>query len=124
MLFFAFVTGELSAIWARWHELANSFAWPVVIFSGFLAFSLNICSLLANKATSPLTLTVVANVKQVLMIVLSTILYSTPVSHLNAIGILVVIIGSARYSYEGLRDEQRSQKPLTPPASSSSTAGG
>lgn len=59
------MSGEVSAIMGRWEELAVSSAPQVVLLTGVLSFSLNVSSFIANKVTSPLTLCISANVKQV-----------------------------------------------------------
>lgn len=59
------LNGEAAAIFSRWDELVHSAAPQVVLFSGILSFSLNVVSFMANKVTSPLTLCIAANVKQV-----------------------------------------------------------
>jgi Triose-phosphate Transporter family len=107
----AFFTGEIAAIASRWSTelspMVDIYPMLVVWFSGILSFSLNICSLQANKLTSPLTLCIAANVKQVLMIAASTILFHIKITPLNGAGIFIVLCGSARYSY--VADVEQSQ---------------
>jgi len=104
------ITGEVTEIRQRWHTefdpfAASAFPMFALFLSGLTSFTLNISSLQANKLTSPLTLCIAANVKQVTMIVISTIFFHIDVSPLNGAGIVVVLIGSAIYSYVSVREK-------------------
>jgi len=67
---------------------------------------LNIASFYVNKVTSALTLTIVANVKQVVVIILAVLVFHTPVSFVNACGVALVILGSIWYSVIGYKESE------------------
>lgn len=105
-LMLAIATGEISSIYHSWSEVNTRGVWMMVFGSGFASFTLNVSSLIANKLTSPLTLCIAANVKQVLMIVVSTLVFQTEVTLLNGLGILLVLLSSANYSFITLNESK------------------
>lgn len=100
----ALAMGEMTAIYQTWPQVNTREVWFMVFGSGAASFTLNVSSLIANKMTSPLTLCIAANVKQVLMIVVSTIVFRTEVNLLNGLGILLVLAASANYSFITLNE--------------------
>jgi len=95
----ALLSGEVTEIIERWDVIAATPAPQVVLLSGFLSFTLNVSSLIANKVSSALTLSISANVKQVGLVVFSTMFFGDTVTFLNGLGITIVLCGSAVYGY-------------------------
>jgi len=59
---------------------------------------LNYVSFTANKKTSPLTMTVAANLKQCLSIILGVWLFRLEVGWMNGLGITTALVGGAWYA--------------------------
>ncbi|KAG6331952.1 hypothetical protein ID866_7136 [Astraeus odoratus] len=106
----AYVSGELEHVreWSA-HEITP---WTLTVLSmnGAIAFGLNIVSFTANKKAGPLSMTVAANVKQVLSIILAVLIFDLSISFTNALGILFTLAGGAWYAaveYEERRSRGR-----------------
>ena len=84
----------ISNVCCRWEEIFLSNIPRVLLLSGFLSFTLNVSSFFANQQTSPLTLCIAANVKQVLLVVFGTLYFGDAVGLINGLGIAVVLVGS------------------------------
>jgi hypothetical protein len=83
-------------------------------FNGALAFGLNFVSFAANKKTSPLTMTVAANIKQCLSIILGIWVFRLDVGQMNALGILVALAGGAWYAKVEFGVKQQKAEILAP----------
>ncbi|EIN14509.1 TPT-domain-containing protein [Punctularia strigosozonata HHB-11173 SS5] len=97
-LCYAHYSGELI------HVAENASYGTVIILlaNGIIAFALNVVSFTANKKTSALSMTVAANVKQVLTIMLAVFIFGLSISPLNIIGIAVTLLGGACYAWAQL----------------------
>lgn len=96
---YAFATGELTSFIAYTNQgkLVPSLC-VALLGNGILACLLNFSSFQTNKIAGALTLTVAANLKQTLTIVLGIALFNVKVGPLNWIGIMTVVAGAAWYS--------------------------
>jgi len=101
----ALFSGEVETLVAKWDDYSPGLL-GVVGLTGAIAFFLNLASFYVNKITSALTLTIVANVKQVVVIVLAVIVFHTPVTLINGAGVVVVILGSIWYSVIGYQESE------------------
>lgn len=72
--------------------------WMKLLLNGLIAFGLNVVSFTANKNTGALTMTVAANVKQVMTVVLAIMFFNLDVNVTNAFGIALTLVGGAWYA--------------------------
>ncbi|KAI8047512.1 triose-phosphate transporter family-domain-containing protein [Gilbertella persicaria] len=98
-IFYAHITGELDRLETFSAENMNWSLASGLLLNGAIAFGLNIVSFTANKKTSALTMTVAGNVKQVLSIVLSVIIFDYAINATNSFGIVLTLVGGAWYGH-------------------------
>lgn len=84
----------------------------ILLVNGSIAFGLNVASFEANKRSGALTMTIAANIKQVLTVVLSIILWHIPVAAMNACGIVLTLLGGAWYGRVELMGKHEAVKDL------------
>jgi drug/metabolite transporter (DMT)-like permease len=99
-LLYAFLVGESQALITFLSPLSLLSLTSLVIklsINGMLAFGLNYVSFTANKKTSPLTMTVAANLKQCLSIILGFWVFELEVGWMNSLGIIIALAGGAWY---------------------------
>ncbi|KAJ7151432.1 TPT-domain-containing protein [Mycena crocata] len=92
----AHLTGELARV--RDYEM-SSFKATALLLNGCIAFGLNVVSFSANRRVGALGMTVAANVKQVLTIVCAVLMFNLTITPLNALGIVLTLIGGAWYGW-------------------------
>ncbi|WVQ97674.1 hypothetical protein IAU59_004788 [Kwoniella sp. CBS 9459] len=83
-----------------------------LLMNGVFAFGLNIVSFTANKKAGALTMTVSANCKQVLTIVLAVMLFNLHISPTNGVGILLTLVGGGWYGYVEYMEKKKKTKVL------------
>jgi drug/metabolite transporter (DMT)-like permease len=66
--------------------------------NGAMAFLLNYSNFMTTKKTSALTVTVAGNVKHILTIVLSIVVFQNPISFMNGLGTVITLVGAILYS--------------------------
>ncbi|CAO3660123.1 unnamed protein product [Umbelopsis ramanniana] len=111
---YAQLTGELSAVREFAAENMSTNMLFGLLANGAVAFLLNVVSFTANKKTSALTMTVAGNVKQVLTIVLSVVIFNLRITPLNGVGILLTLAGGAWYTHVEMSQKSKQQSPILP----------
>ncbi|GJJ68621.1 hypothetical protein EMPS_00967 [Entomortierella parvispora] len=111
---FSWMKGELDEVVSFCKTEMSTKLVLALLVNGIIAFFLNYVSFTANKKTSALTMTVAANVKQVLSIVVAVTVFNTTIGFLNGLGIIMTLLGGACYSYVDLREKAQRMRPPTP----------
>lgn len=107
-LFYAFLMGEFRGFftWAAEGNLTNSYSMALA-GNGLLAFFLNIASLHTNKLAGALTMTICANLKQLLTVVLGIVMFDLKVGKWSLWGVAITLLGAAVYSKVELETKGR-----------------
>ncbi|KAA6416386.1 MAG: phosphate phosphoenolpyruvate translocator [Lasallia pustulata] len=96
----AYLSGEVSACrrFGLIQGNINVTVCAILAANGAIAFGLNLISFSANKKVGALTMTVAANVKQILALLLSYLCWKMQFGWMNVLGIFMTLIGGAWYS--------------------------
>ncbi len=96
---YSFMTGELSQflIFAAEGHMTLSLC-LALLGNGVLACCLNVSSFQTNKLAGALTMTVCANLKQCLTVLLGIVLFDVKVGKVNGAGMMIALAGAAWYS--------------------------
>ncbi|GAA5878972.1 hypothetical protein JCM16303_007249 [Sporobolomyces ruberrimus] len=105
-VFFGWWSGELDRVRIYGATEMSQRKATALAINGAIAFGLNVVSFTANKKTSALTMTVAANVKQVLSIVLAVVIFNLALNPTNLLGIVLTLFGGAWYAKVELQEKQ------------------
>ncbi|KIY67459.1 TPT-domain-containing protein [Cylindrobasidium torrendii FP15055 ss-10] len=94
----AWSTGELASVRQFGADEMNVGRALALAVNGCIAFGLNVVSFTANRHVGPLGMTVAANIKQVLTMLLAVVIFDLSISWTNGVGILLTLVGGALYA--------------------------
>jgi hypothetical protein len=107
-----FMSGEWAILMKHWDQLPALSTWYLI--TGVVSFLLNVTSFYANKVTSPVTLCVCGNMKQILVITLSIVINHDVITAQKMLGIFVVTVGGIAYAYISNKEMNRASVPIRP----------
>lgn len=79
----------------------------LLAFHGFIAFLVNISNFNAMKQSSPLIMNIVANIRQIFMVLFSVFVFKQPLTLMGCVGSIITICGSIWYFYEKSKDKEK-----------------
>ena len=96
---YALMLGEFRGFfaWVQEGNLGSSYS-TALAGNGLLAFMLNIASLHTNKLAGALTMTICANLKQCLTVILGIMMFDTKIGIWSGYGMAITLVGAAVYS--------------------------
>ena len=115
-LAFAILTGEMSEFIMYLSKgkfggnLGSLGGFVALVMNGVLAFLLNYISFSANGISSPLMMCVAGNMKQVLSIVVSVLIFKLNISSMNRLGICLTLFGGFTYTLVELQSKKTKRK--------------
>lgn len=104
---YAHLSGELDRVHAYSVAHMNSRRAASLAINAAIAFALNVVSFTANSKVGPLSMTVAANVKQVLTILLAVSIFNLTITPTNALGIVLTLFGGAWYALVEYSEKRR-----------------
>jgi drug/metabolite transporter (DMT)-like permease len=109
-VFYALLSGELNGI-TEWSSREMTWLKAVgLLVNGCIAFGLNVVSFTANKKAGALSMTVAANIKQVLTILFAVLLFNLNITLMNGAGIIFTLAGGAWYGYVDYGEKRKRQR--------------
>lgn len=108
------MTGEWQTLMGHWDQIPSLSVWYLI--TGVISFLLNVTSFYANKVTSPVTLCVCGNVKQIMVITMSILINHDVITTQKMIGISLVTLGGIAYAYISTKEMNKTSVPVRPQA--------
>ncbi|KAF8576778.1 TPT-domain-containing protein, partial [Ramaria rubella] len=104
---YAHLSGELDGVRAFGAREMDPHRAITLAINGAMAFGLNVVSFTANSKVGPLSITVAANVKQVLTILLAVSIFDLTITPANGLGIALTLFGGGWYAAVEYREKRR-----------------
>eukprot|EP01121_Diplochlamys_sp_Union-15-3_P018645 TRINITY_DN683_c0_g2_i2.p1 TRINITY_DN683_c0_g2~~TRINITY_DN683_c0_g2_i2.p1 ORF type:complete len:367 (-),score=48.57 TRINITY_DN683_c0_g2_i2:54-1064(-) len=106
-----FVSGEITELEPVLNSI-NTDTLMMILLTGLFGFAINIALFMQIRYTSPLTNSISGTAKACVQTLLGVIFFRNEISNLNALGIFLVIAGSAWYSQIRYKEMQQADKAL------------
>ncbi|KIM27912.1 hypothetical protein M408DRAFT_16507 [Serendipita vermifera MAFF 305830] len=112
---YGWASGELDGVSRFGATHMDSRRLFALCINGMIAFGLNVVSFTANKKSGPLSISVAANVKQVLTVLLAVFIFNLVITPMNMVGIVLTLGGGAWYAAVEYKEKakKRSLESLT-----------